>query len=98
MDTALLTALIAGAGGVIAYLLRENSRLRRENWQNFQALYENSEAMKYYAAMRKQGGRPYETTTLLTALDGARPGQWMAHRALRNERHRLLFSKDHRHI
>lgn len=56
MDTALLTALVAGASGIITYLLRENSRLKRENWQLLQAIYENGEAMKTYAGMRKQEG------------------------------------------
>ena len=58
MDPVLLGLLGTVGGGVIAYLLRENSRLKRENWHLLQALYENSEAMKNYAAMRKQGGPP----------------------------------------
>lgn len=58
MDPVLLGILGTFGGGVIAYLLRENSRLKKENWQLLQALYENSEAMKSYAAMRKQGGPP----------------------------------------
>lgn len=58
METAVLTALVTLGGGVIAYLLRENARLKKENWQLLQALYENSEAMKKYTAMRKQEGPP----------------------------------------
>ncbi len=58
MDPVLLGVLGTLGGGVIAYLLRENSRLKRENWQLLQALYENAEAMKGYVAMRKQEGPP----------------------------------------
>ena len=50
--------LITLGGGVIAYLLVENRRLKRENWQLLQTIYENAEAMKSYARMRKSGGPP----------------------------------------
>lgn len=56
METALLAAVTALGGGVIAYLLRENARLKRENWQLLQTVYENADAMKGYAAMRRQDG------------------------------------------
>ena len=58
MDPVLLGLLGTVVTGVLAYLMRENSRLKNENWQLLQALYENAEAMKNYAAMRKQGGPP----------------------------------------
>lgn len=58
METTLLAALIAGMGGIITYLLTEVRRLRRDSWMKDQALYQNAEAMKDYAAMRKQGGPP----------------------------------------
>ncbi len=44
--------------GVISHLLVENRRLKRENWQLLQALYENDEAMKNYAKMRITEGPP----------------------------------------
>ncbi len=50
--------LISLAGGVIAYLLYDNRRLKRENWQLLQAIYENSEAMRSYSEMRRGGGPP----------------------------------------
>lgn len=58
MDPVLLGILGTLGGGMIAYLLRENSRLKRDNWQLLQAMYENTEAMKNYSEMRKQGGPP----------------------------------------
>lgn len=58
MDPILLGLLGTFGAGVIAYLLRENARLKSENWRLLQALYENAEAMKSYAAMRRQGGPP----------------------------------------
>ena len=56
MDPILLGVVGTLGGGVIAYLMRENVRLKRENWQLLQAVYENAEAMKNYAAMRRTDG------------------------------------------
>lgn len=51
-----LTALLALGSGVIAYLLYELRRVKKENWQLLQVIYENTEAMKEYAAMRRREG------------------------------------------
>ena len=58
MDPVLLGAVVAGAGGIIAYLLRENARLKRENWQYLQAMLGNTEVLEKFAEMRNQGGPP----------------------------------------
>lgn len=54
MDPVVITL----GGAVIAYLLYDNRRLKRDNWQLMQAIYENTEAMHNYSEMRKQGGPP----------------------------------------
>lgn len=53
---ATLVALIGLGGAVITYLAYENRRMKRENWQLLQVIYENAEAMKTYAGMRRQDG------------------------------------------
>lgn len=58
MDPVLLGLLGTVGAGVIAHLLRENARLKKENWQLLQAIYENTEAMQSYSQMRKQEGPP----------------------------------------
>ena len=56
IDPIAFTALVTLVGGVITYLLTELKRVRRENWQLLQSIYENREAMEGYAAMRRARG------------------------------------------